>query len=267
MSHAKPLNLTTYLQELSPRRVVNLDMKFDPEGLPPAFKPTIAFRSVVERFNYAVEVGTSLALITGAHGAGKTTAFKYIAHNHDALYWEARPSYRPQHLLGDIAQRLGVNAGQGWHMQTSIVVDQLYANPRRFLVDEAQRLNYEGMDLLKYLADQSGSLFMLSASPSLEKRIDKWPDIASRCNVRARISAMGSDEMLSLYDDSGFSRESLLEIHRISEGVMRVVQAILREIDIHLKLLSEETGRPYTREGLAPGHVQVFAEKVVGSRV
>ena len=256
-------DLTTFFEELSTRPVIDLKAPLDPEGLPRHFKPTKTFRTVVERYNYACEVGASLCLITGAHGAGKTTALKYIAHHQESLYWEARPKYKPQHLLYDIAQKLGVNVGQGWMMQTSVIVDQLAETPRRFLLDEAQRLNYEGLDLLKYLADQSGSLFVLSASASLEKRIDRWPDISSRCSVRARVSPMSSEEFLALYGDSGFARETLIEIHRLSDGVMRVVQAMFTEIDVSLRSFSEKAGREVTREQLAPEHIRQLSKKVV----
>lgn len=253
----------TYLKGLS-RRTVDLSIRYEENGLPDNFKPTVAFRTVVERINYAREVKAPLALVTGAHGAGKTTALRYIAHHDDVLFWECKPGYQPKHVLVDVAQRLGINTGQGWQMQTSITAEQLAAAPRIFLLDEAQRLNYDGMDLLKYLADQSGSTFVLSASPSLEKRIDRWPDIASRCTVRVRVSTMSAEEFLELYQGDGFSPEALIEIHRLTGGVMRVVQALVREIDTHLAHFNERSGSDKSRADFEPGHIRAIAEKVIG---
>jgi DNA transposition AAA+ family ATPase len=258
------MDLMTYLREVTPRQMVDLSVRFEESGLPANFKPTLAFRTVVERFNYAREVKAALALITGAHGAGKTTALRYIAHHEDVLFWECKPGYQAKHVLLDIAQRLGINTGQGWQMQTSITAEQMAENPRIFLLDEAQRLDYAGMDLLKYLADFSGSTFVLSASPSLEKRIDRWPDIASRCSVRARVATISAEEFVELYQADGFTPETLVELHRLSKGVMRTVQALLREIDMHLAAFNERSGLNRTRKDFEPGHIRAIAEKVVG---
>lgn len=249
---------------LAPRAAVDLSTIEDHDGLPENFKATRAFRLVVDRYHYARNVQAALMLVTGAHGAGKTTALRYIAHNDDVLFWECRPSYQAKHLLSDIAKKLGISAGTGWQMQTSIVVDQLSGEPRVFVLDEAQRLNYDGMDLLKYLADQSGSTFILSASPSLEKRIDRWPDIASRCTVRVRVSTMGIEEFTGLYKDDGFSLESLTEIHKLTDGVMRTLKALLREIDTHIAAFNERSGQTKSRADLQPGHIRLIAEKVIG---
>jgi DNA transposition AAA+ family ATPase len=223
------LDLTAYLQTIVPRRLVDLQLSYDKDGLPERFKPTTAFRLVVERFHYAREVKAPIALVTGAHGAGKTTALRYIAHHEDVLFWECKPGYQEKHILSDIARKLGISVGDGWAMKTSVTVDHLTASPRTFILDEAQRLNYNGLDLIKYLADQSGSTFVLSSSPSLEKRIDRWPDIASRCNVRLRVTTMSAEEFVELYQTDGFTPEALVELHRLSNGVMRTVQALLRE--------------------------------------
>jgi DNA transposition AAA+ family ATPase len=257
------LSLDGFLANLEPRRMVDLSDIVD-EGLPPDFKPTRAFRAVVDRYSYAKGIKAPLALVTGAHGAGKTTALRYIAHHDDALLWECRPGYQAKHVLRDIAEKLGINAGTGWQMQTSIVVDQLIAAPRMFVFDEAQRLDYAGMDLLKYLADQSQSTFFLSASPSLEKRIERWPDIASRCSVRVRVSTMKLDELVELYQNDGFSLDSLTEIHRLTSGVMRTLKALLSEIDEHIEAFNQRSGQQRTRSDLQPGHIRMIAEKVVG---
>jgi len=162
----------------------------------------------------------------------------------------------------DIARHLGISAGMGWQMQTSIVADQLRANPRTFLLDESQRLSYAGMDLLKYLADASGSTFALSASPSLEKRIDRWPDISSRCTVRVRVTTISVEEFVELYQNEGFGKASLLELYRLSGGVMRTLLAILREIDIQLGIYSERSQSKASRKDLAPAHIRIFAGRV-----
>jgi DNA transposition AAA+ family ATPase len=236
----------------------------DSKGLPDNFKPTSTFRLIVDRLEYAREVRAPLALVTGTHGAGKSTAFRYYAHHREVLMWECGPRYSEKHLMGDIVRELGVSAGEGWRERTSYVMNQLAASPRTFLLDEAQRLNYAGMDLLKYLADNSGSTFALAASPSLEKRIDRWEDISSRCTVRLRVSTISVEEFVELYQAEGFSLETLTELHRLSKGVLRTVHALFREIDAQLGGYSDKLGREFRRGEVAPAHARTLGARVIG---
>lgn len=205
--------------------------EFDDNPPCPSFKTTTAFQRIIDGLEYAQNVKAPLALVIGAHGGGKTTALRYYAHHRGVLMWECPPACQEKHLMQDITRNLSISTGMGWQMQTSIVADQLRANPRTFLLDEGQRLSYAGMDLLKYLADQSGSTFALAASPNFEKRINRWPDISSRCTVRVRIEILSSEEFFKLYRTAGFTTEAMLELYHRSGGVMRVLEALLREID------------------------------------
>ena len=219
----------------------------------PSLKTTIAFQKIVDGLEYAQSVKAPLALVIGAHGGGKTTAFRYYAQHRRVAMWECQPGYHEKHLMRDIARSLGVKVGMGWQMQTSVVTDQLRENPRTFLLDEGQRLSYAGMDLLKYLADQSGSTFALAASPSFEKRVNRWPDISSRCTVRVRVEILSSEEFFKLYQTEGFSTEAMLELYHRSGGVMRVLEALFREID-----------RQHVARGdLTPADIRSITERVV----
>jgi len=89
------LDLERFLDglRLEAKRPLDLSAIEDDKGLPAQFKPTTAFRLIVDRLEYAREVKAPLALVTGSHGAGKTTALRYYAHHEDVLMWECRPSY------------------------------------------------------------------------------------------------------------------------------------------------------------------------------
>lgn len=93
-SHRDPeFDLERFMEELrlEAGRPVDFSAIEDDKGLPNQFKPTAAFRLIVDRLAYAREVRAPLALVTGAFGAGKTTALRYYAHHNDVLMWECPP--------------------------------------------------------------------------------------------------------------------------------------------------------------------------------
>lgn len=259
----QPLDLDTFMESLRQSQTIDLSDLSD-NDLPPQFKSTSTFQTVVQTIDRARKLEVALALITGTHGAGKSTAVRVYGRKEPIRSWECRPGYHEKHLMRDIIRELGVSAGDGWFEQSSIVADQLKASPRTVVLDEAQRLNYAGLDLLKYLADASGSTFVLIASPSLEKRIDRWPDIKTRCTVRAHVSDMDVKEFTALYKADGYSAEALVELYKLSKGVMRTIAAIMRQIDLEIEFHNTRTKRPLARKHLTIQHVRRIAKKVTG---
>ena len=261
----KDQQLEALVKSVRHSQAIDLSQVRGSSDLPPHFKATQAFESTLATLYKAKRLQAALALVTGAHGAGKTTTLQYFERiEPSAHYWQCKPSYHAKHLLSDICSRVGINAGRGWEMQTSIIATQLKGHTRLFLLDEAQRLNYEGLDLLKWIADETGSTFVLCASPSLEKRIDKWPDIATRCKIRARVQPMEVDELYALYKDDGYSEEVIGEIHHHSQGVMRTVAAIMQQIEFELEYQNTRSPQKLGIKDLEAAHIRVVAEKVVG---
>ena len=253
------INMTTWRDSL--QHVENIDLTTF-EDSAAGLLPTAAMQTIVYRVSTARKMHVPLALVTGSHGVGKTTSLREYASIENLLMWEARPGYQAKHVLSDIAERMGLSAGQGWRMQTSIVAEQLRAHPRTMIIDEAQRLNYDGFDLLKYLADASSSTFVLSASPSLEKRIDRWQDIASRCPVRVRVAPMTAQEFVDLQADSGFSREALIAVHECSAGILRRAQWLMHHLDEAIDANKREQS-DITRASVAAQHVRALASEVL----
>lgn len=257
-------DLDSFIESLRRSQTIDLsDLSGD--DLPPNFKRTQTFQTVVQTIDRARKLEVALALITGTHGAGKSTAVRVYGRKESIKSWECGPGYHEKHLMRDIIRELGISAGEGWFEQTSIVADQMRAHPRTVVLDEAQRLNYAGLDLLKYLADASNSTFVLIASPSLEKRIDRWPDIKTRCTVRAHVAYMDIKEFSTLYKADGYTADALGELHKLSKGVMRTIAAIMRQIDAEIEFHNTRTKGQLEHKKLTVQHVRRIAKKVVGS--
>lgn len=243
-----------------------LDFSRMDEGsdLPADFRQTRAFSDVISAIAMGQRIRANLVLITGQNGGGKTTALKVFGEvRPEAVYWEARAGYTPKHVLQDIVAKLPVTTGEGWRLQTSAAVNYLREHPHVFLLDEAQRLNYASLDLLKYVADNSGSMFVLSASNSLATRIERWPDISSRCPVRVEVRPIELDEFLELWQADGWSLDALREVHRLSRGVMRTIKAIFLVLTDYMDSAALNTRGDISRLDIGAAHVRAIASGVV----
>lgn len=228
------------------------------KGLPVGFKLTTTFKEIIQHLEYSWRIQARLALLTGAHGAGKSTAIRFFAQQKGVLNWECAPKYQARDILADLALRLGISVGHGFRMQTSIVVSHLAEDPKLIILDEAQRMDYDAVDQLKYLADNTDCTFVLVASPSLETRIDRWPDISSRCSVRLRVSAISLEEFCELYSPDGFSRPVLTEMHKATGGIYRKIVNLLRHIEEAV-----ESTPGMTVSALTPSHIQFVVSRVM----
>lgn len=139
-----------------------------------------------------------------------------------------------------------------------MLVGYLREHAHTILIDEAQRLDYRALDMLKYIADSAKVTIVLLGSPWLDGRIDRHTDIASRAHVRVRVKELELDDFLVLYVNDGYSTKTLKAIHGATKGVMRSITALTRHLDA---ALSEQQGM--TRAELTPGHVRAVASEVL----
>lgn len=240
---------------------VNLLPATAPTPAPPA--PTVlgtpAVRLVINRITYAVKRSSPLCVVAGVHGAGKTTAATlYAEANARALYWQVPPEYSAREVVADLCDRLGIRTGEAWRVKTSVLVAHLRDHPHTVLLDEAQRLDYRALDMVKYIADQSGVTFVLLGSPWLDRVIDRHTDIASRAWVRVRVQAIELDAFTALYESQGYSRKVLKAAHEATHGVMRSIVALFDHLDEAI------AGVPgMTRADLTPDQVRGVADEVL----
>jgi DNA transposition AAA+ family ATPase len=250
----KALAIQEFSRMIENMQHVNLE-DIDSSVLPKNFKPTKAFGLCLDGMKRGLKRNAPLIGIGGANGAGKTSACRYFAHTEGVMMTEVATGVQPKHLLQMLCKRLGVDSGTGWMMQVEIVLSHLKSSPRTIILDEAQRLSYDSFDLLKYLGDNSGSVFILVGSASMLTRIERWPDIDSRCPVKIKVEPLDVDEFVELYRPDGFQEEALVEIHDQCKGIMRNVVWLL----IHIE---DALGRSkITKSELTPAHIRSLANK------
>ncbi|GBF05879.1 hypothetical protein DAERI_060139 [Deinococcus aerius] len=236
-----------------------LDLSGNPDApLPPRPKLTKGLKHTLARMKYAVESGSPLMLVVGTHGGGKSTAAKLFAEGQGGLYYEVPPQYRAKDVVADLCRRLGISVGEGYRLRTEVLVDFLRQHPRPILLDEAQRLKYEALDQLKYIADRAGVTVILIGSPWLENVVRRHSDISSRVWVRVEVEPITAEEFRRVYRPDGYPDPVLDAVHGVAEGVMRRAAAMLSHLDAALA-----HHRGMTRAELTPEHVRAAAEVVL----
>lgn len=241
-------------------RTLGIDLKeadLSDTPLPKNFKLTSNFRQIVSLVQLAWSLGDTFCLVTGANGSGKSTAAKYLARQEGVLFVHTPPKCQPKHVVDELAQRLGVNAGSGWRTQTGVVIDQLQQDPKLVIFDEAQRLDYDCLDTLKYIGDESGSTFALIANANLERIIQRNPDIDSRVGTRVRVGSMTLEEFVTLYQADGYGDDVLSEMHKLTSGIYRRIDRLLN------KLLVAMAEASLTPAQLQVQHLRHLAKEVL----
>ncbi|BDP42884.1 hypothetical protein DAETH_28530 [Deinococcus aetherius] len=245
---------------VSAGKVVGIDLReadLSDTRLPANFKLTSNFREIVGKIQLAWSLHDTFCLITGANGCGKSTAVAFMAQQEGVLLVHVQPKYQPKHLVDKFAELLGVNAGSGWRAQTSVVVSQLREDPKLIILDEGQRLDYDCLDTLKYIGDESGCTFVLVANVNLERIIEKNPDIDSRVGTRVRVGSMTLEEFVRLYQPDGYAEDVLGEMHKLTSGVYRRLDRLLSKLVVAM----EEAG--LSPAELKIGHLRHLVKEVL----
>lgn len=250
----RELVLKQLLANIEKASSINLD-DINPDVLPADIKPTKVFNDIFHRLNYAIKMQAPLMAIAGANGAGKTLTAKVYASLKNIQMTEVVTGMQHKHMLNALCRQMGIDIGTGWMMQVDMIVSHLKNSPRVMILDEAQRLGYESFDLLKYLADHSGSTFVLIGSASMLTRIERWPDIDARCPVKLKVETMEKTEFVRLYEPDGYTADTLSEIHTQSKGIMRNVGYLMTHIEEELKRSR------ITKKEIMPAHIRQLADK------
>ncbi len=223
------------------------------------FIPTEGAKALLGHLHLVAQEGFPLALVVGPAGVGKTLTCRYWAREHEAPWVRAQPSYSPAALLEDLAVELRITRTKTFRVLLSMVRDALLMSPRVTFVDEAQLLDRPTLETVKYLADETGSSFVLITSEEFEGHIRRHRDIESRIGTVARIGPISLQETQAIYRDSGYSPEVLAEVHTLTGGILRDIVRLMRQMDRVVEWSGE---RGLTKAAFTPAHVRRVASRL-----
>lgn len=254
MTRLRPTAPPAPLPDLREQPASNL---VKPPAVLDGIRLTPALALIKQRVEYGVREGVPFVLVTGEHGCGKSTAARLLAQKSRTLYWEARPEYTPREVMADLADRLQIEVAEAWRQRTDVITDYMLDHPHTLILDEAQRMGRKTLDQLKYVADNGKITIVLLGSPWLKDRVARWTDIQSRVGVRVEVQPLSQEDLLRLYQKDGYSQGALVAVHEMTRGVYRVIDRLLRHLDVALNDANMD------RAQLTPVMVRTVAHEVL----
>lgn len=116
------------------------------------------------------------------------------------------------------------------------------SNPRLLLVDEADRLKTQGLEVLRDFYDRDGPAVVLIGMPGLERRLSRYPQLYSRIGFVHEFKALAAEELaflvrrrfealgLGFSADDYADAEALAAVARITAGNFRLLDRLLSQI-------------------------------------
>lgn len=150
-----------------------------------------------------VSVAQDIGVIAGDSGVGKTTAVRQYAATHpSALVIEAHHRYTARPLFVTICNRLSLDTTGSIHALMTRVVEKLADSGRMIIIDEAEHLPYDCIELVRRVNDMAHVGVALVGMPRLLKNIQgdsgHYAQIRNRVGVFRAIDGRMSDDDLDL---------------------------------------------------------------------
>jgi DNA transposition AAA+ family ATPase len=124
-------------------------------------------------------------------GGGKTSLGRHVQAENDAIYIEAKESWRTKYLSAmiDISRAAGVNEAdltRGENVAETALIKRLRANRRVLIIDEGEYFGPKTINLIKLILNQTPTVVLLLSIPELFERWQKaaWEE-ARQINRRA----------------------------------------------------------------------------------
>jgi hypothetical protein len=182
-------------------------------------------------------MGAGLAVLSGEPGLGKTFTVRSIAERLaiPAHYYEARRAHGKT-IETDLLLAIGVDFDpRDLRVELQDRIVEACQERRVIMIDEADRIGEEGIDILRYVWTQGGSTAfvfvghkvdrMLAANPALDSRIE--------CPVRYQpLSVEDTVAALPEYHDvyRGASEGTLVRLHALTGGSFRRIAQLTRHV-------------------------------------
>lgn len=175
------------------------------------------YRSLNKAFNEK-----KLAVISSCSGAGKTTAIeRYCLINPDAIVIRVTEVFKVKYMLQKMLQAIGVEwKGYNAQQMFEALTLALHRKPRLFIIDEAERLHTQELEMLRDIYDEGNIGLVLVGLAKLRTVLKESQDGKSEelVQVYSRVAYVDIVNILSA-GDVRMILDRRCPGHKISENV------------------------------------------------
>ncbi|MDO4434875.1 MAG: AAA family ATPase [Cardiobacteriaceae bacterium] len=175
-------------------------------------------------------------VVIGEAGLGKTVALKHYAENHShVIMLEIDPTYTAKTLLKALCEKLGLRAERTNAAMLDAVVEKLKDSNRLIIVDEAELLAHQPLEILRRIHDKAGVGLVLAGMPRLRANLR-----GSRGEYKQLYSRVGCcldlKDKISLEDCAQIAQSALQtsdfnqELYKFSKGNTRRLSKLLKGV-------------------------------------
>lgn len=147
-------------------------------------------------------VGSSMAMVIGRAGRGKTEAAKYYAVNSNAIYIRTLPIMSARMVLQEIAYELTGSRPYRSADCIETIENEMKKFRRLIIVDEADLLDMKVIETLRGLNEKANCPVMLIGEEGLKRKIASKTRVISRIRREMVFEGIQQKDIVAFYRDS-----------------------------------------------------------------
>ena len=178
-----------------------------------------------------------MQLIVGEAGLGKTMALKeYAARHSNVLMLEVDPTFSSKVLLAEISNMLGLSVGRNNNAMMTAVIEKLKGSDRLLIVDEAELLTLNSLEILRRIHDKAGIGIVLAGMPRLRANLrgarGQYKQIYSRIGMVHDLKMKLPAADIAMFCEAALGTSEFNDkLNKVSQGNARRLNKLLRGIN------------------------------------
>lgn len=175
-------------------------------------------------------------IVVGEAGLGKTMALReYAEQQANVILIEVDPTYTAKVLLQTLCDKLGLTCGKTNHAMMDAICQKLRGSERLLIVDEAELLRHQPLEILRRIHDKAGIGIVLAGMPRLRANLrgarGEYRQLYSRVGMQLDLKTRLPDEDIAALAEAGLGTDAFnSRLNEISGGNARRLNKLLRGV-------------------------------------
>ena len=197
------------------------------------FVATPTAKRIIEMCAFA-HAETDIAIVIGDAGLGKTMALKQYAEiEPGVIFIESDHTYTPKVILQTLCDALGLATARNNHAMMDAIVKKLHGSERLIIVDEAELLKYQALEILRRIHDKAGIGVLLAGLPSLRANLrgsrGQYKQLYSRVGMQHDIKSSLPDSDIEMLAEARLGTDEFnAQLVKAAKGNARRLNKLLR---------------------------------------